>query len=93
MLCMAFQCPSSCLAESEVPSSSSPQADMLTESPERLAKTAASLLKDAEGCERDSEGRPSEQAVQLALQACLSYLHQAAVLKEKNLPGKVLYGL
>lgn len=61
------------------------QADMLASSPAQLAKQAAELLRKAEGCERDPEGRPSGHAVQFALQACLVYLHQAAVLQERHL--------
>ena len=61
------------------------QADMLASSPDQLASQAAELLRKAEGCERDPEGRPSGQAVQYALQACLVYLHQAAVLQERHL--------
>lgn len=60
------------------------QADMLASRPEHLAKQAADMLRKAEESERDPEGRPSGQAVQFALQACILQLHQAAVLAERH---------
>jgi len=60
------------------------QADMLASRPEHLAKQAADMLRKAEESERDPEGRPSGQAVQFALQACILQLHQAAVLAERR---------
>ncbi|DBA73380.1 hypothetical protein WJX77_008649 [Trebouxia sp. C0004] len=60
------------------------QADMLASRPEHLAKQAADMLRKVEESERDPEGRPSGQAVQFALQACILHLHQAAVLAERR---------
>ena len=60
------------------------QADMLASRPEQLGKQAAEMLRKAEGSQRDPEGRPSGQAVQFALQACIHQLHQAAVLAERH---------
>ncbi len=61
------------------------QAEMRANNPEQLASQAAEMLRKASGCERDPEGKPTGQAVSFALQACLLYLHQAALLEERHL--------
>ena len=50
-------------------------------------------MKQALACEKDASHAPTAQAVQLAIQACTVYLHQAAVLREKNLSVDVRYGV
>ena len=66
---------------------------MLAESPTHLATQAEQLMQQALTCERDASHAPTAQAVQLAIQACTVYMHQAAVLREKKLSVDVRYGV
>ena len=60
---------------------------LLSESPARLAAKAAKLLQKSSACERDVEGYLGADAVRWALQACVLYLHQAAVLEQPQALG------
>lgn len=67
--------------------SSPDMAKLMCEAPERLASKAAKQLQKALDCERDSEGVAQPEAIHRALQACLSYLHQAALLERPKALG------
>lgn len=60
---------------------------LLTESPAKLAAKAAKLLHKASACARDAEGHLGSDAVRWALQACVVYLHQAALLEQPQALG------